>query len=261
MSQKKGRFEVYDFDGFRLHVYYTSDVMDDASYIVEGASSVVTMEHPLFKDNVSEFDAYVDALCKNVEKRIANYHIGGSHDHPIVMVEGMAAFSKGPVYGGMMRNFGQMFGSAMTELPTGSVSEVPFGSTQHWAGVDFVFEHGAVTDFPAAGILIGGCVYYTHWAPARMHMNHLQIPSVEAIDARIAELDKALASGAVLFIGGHGGAADVDTARFALQYLQTVKGLRAENISAESFVSAMRTAYPALAGEQNLEQLANVLYN
>ena len=36
MSQTKGRFEVHDLGHFKLHVYYTNDVLGDASYIVEG---------------------------------------------------------------------------------------------------------------------------------------------------------------------------------------------------------------------------------
>ena len=58
-AQNKGRFETHEFDTFKLHVYYTNDVMADASYIVEGRDALVTMEHPLFKDNVAEFDAYL----------------------------------------------------------------------------------------------------------------------------------------------------------------------------------------------------------
>ena len=59
MAQTKGRFEVYDIDNFKLHVYYTNDALGDASYIVEGKDALVTMEQPLFKDNVVEFDAYL----------------------------------------------------------------------------------------------------------------------------------------------------------------------------------------------------------
>ena len=50
MAQTKGRFEVHDLGQFKLHVYYTNDVMADASYIIEGKDALVTMEHPLFKD-------------------------------------------------------------------------------------------------------------------------------------------------------------------------------------------------------------------
>ena len=36
MAQTKGKFEVLDLKDFKLHVYYTNDALNDASYIVEG---------------------------------------------------------------------------------------------------------------------------------------------------------------------------------------------------------------------------------
>ena len=122
MAQSK--FETYDFGTFKLHVYYSGDVMNDASYIIEGADSLVTMEEPLFKVNVKEFNEYLDKLGKPVEKTITDYHIGGTADRDLTMAYGMEAFSKGPVYGGMMKSFQKAFGDSMVDLPTGKVSEV-----------------------------------------------------------------------------------------------------------------------------------------
>ena len=119
----------------------------------------------------------------------------------------LSAFIDGPIYGGMMKGFAEQFGETMVELPAQKPAEVPFGETQTSAGVDFRFEHGAASDFPAASIIIGGQVYYTHWTPAEAHMSPLQIGSAEAVDAELAEAQKALASGAKYFIGGHGGLA------------------------------------------------------
>ncbi len=72
MAQTKGRFETHEFGNFKLHVYYTNDALGDASYIVEGKDALVTMEQPLFKENVAEFDAYLAKLGKPVERRITN---------------------------------------------------------------------------------------------------------------------------------------------------------------------------------------------
>ena len=94
MAQTKGTFETHDFDNFRLHVYHTNDALGDASYIVEGTQAVVTLEQPLFRENVAEYDAYLDALDKPVEARIADYHVGGTGDHATVMPAGMPAFTK-----------------------------------------------------------------------------------------------------------------------------------------------------------------------
>ena len=259
-AQDKGRFEVYDFDNFKLHVYYTNDVMGDASYIVEGDRSLVAMEYPLFKENVAEFDAYLSRMDKPVEQIITDYHVGGSGDYPQAMAKGMPAFVKGPIYGGMMENFKRIFGKAMAELPTGESEEISFGSTRTWAGVTFKFSEGASSDFPAASILIGGKAYYTHWAPAKAHANRLQVSSPEAIDAELAEAERALASGAELFIGGHGGATNVDDLKFKIDYLKRMKQSLKENTTVDTFVNAMKKAYPGLSGEEGLGTLAEALY-
>ena len=259
-AQDKGRFEVYDLGDFKLHVYYTNDALGDASYIIEGGDALVTMEQPLFRENVAEFDAYLSKLGKKVEKRITDYHVGGTGSHDVVMAEGMPEFTKGEIYGGMMAGFAQMFGDALTDMPTGKAAEVAFGSTQTWAGVPFEFRRGATSDFPGASILIGGKVYYTHWAPAKAHVSHLQISSPAAIDAEIAEAEKSLKSGAELFIGGHGGAAKADAVQFKIDYLKTVKGMLAENGTPEAFVGAMKRAYPDLPGADGLGELAKALY-
>ena len=260
MAQTKGRFEVHDLGNCKLHVYYTNDALGDASYIIEGKDALVTMEQPLFKDNVAEFDTYLSNLKKPVEKRITDYHVGGTGNHDVVMAEGMPEFTKGEVYGGMMQGFAQAFGDALTDMPTGKASEVAFGTTQTWAGVTFEFRPGASSDFPGASIFIGGKAYYTHWTPAKAHASHLQISSPAAIDAEIAEAENSLASGAELFIGGHGGAARRDAVEFKIAYLKKMKELLAKNGTVQDFVDGMKKAYPGLPGEAGLEDLGKALY-
>lgn len=252
----KGRVDVYQFDNFKLHVYYTNDVMADASFIIEGSDKLVTLEQPLFKDNVAEYDDYLDGLGKPVEVRIANYHLGGTAHHHITMPEGMPSFTKGDVYGGMMKGFAQMFGDTITDLPTGETTEIAFGKVYEFASVKFEVRCGAASDFPGASLLIGGKVYYTHWAPAKAHISALQIGSREAVGAEIEESRNALASGAELFIGGHGGATDAENVQFKIDYLCDVQRLMNESASAEDFVRAMKLAYPNLPCEENLEALA-----
>ena len=260
MAQTKGRFEVHDLGNFTLHVYYTNDALGDASYIIEGKDALVTMEQPLFKDNVTEFDAYLSKLGKTVETRITDYHVGGTGNHEVVMAEGMPQFTKGEIYGGMMKGFAQAFGDALTDMPTGKASEVAFGTTQTWAGVPFEFRHGATSDFPGASILIGGKAYYTHWTPAKAHVSHLQVSSPAAIDAEIAEAEKSLASGAELFIGGHGGAAKRDAVEFKIAYLKKMKEVLGNNQTAQAFTDNMKKAFPGLPGEAGLEELSKALY-
>ncbi len=170
-AQLKGNFQVDDFATFKLHTYTTNDAIGDASYIIEGPNALVTLEEPLFKDNVAEFNDYLAKLAKPVSARIADYHIGGTADAPIVMAEGMSQFVGEGAYAAMMQGFAQAFGDAIVDLPTGKATEVKFGKTKKWADVEFEFRHGAASDFPAASLLIGNKVYITHWAPAKAHMN------------------------------------------------------------------------------------------
>lgn len=259
MAQTKGDFEVHDLGNFKLHVYYTNDALGDASYIIEGKDALVTMEQPLFKENVAEFDSYLSKLEKPVEKRITDYHVGGTADYDVVMAEGMSDFTKGKVYGGMMQGFAQAFGDAMTDMPTGKATEVAFGTTHTWAGVTFEFRHGASSDFPGASILIGNKVYYTHWTPAKAHVSHLQISSPAAIDAEIEEAENSLASDAELFIGGHGGAATRDAVEFKISYLKKMKRIVSTVDNTADFVNAMKKEYPQLPGEGNLKDLGEKL--
>ena len=59
MAQTKGRFEAYDLGSCKLHVYYTNDAL-------------VTMEQPLFKDNIAEYNTYLESLNQPVSQRIAD---------------------------------------------------------------------------------------------------------------------------------------------------------------------------------------------
>ena len=253
-----GAFTSYDLDGFKLHVYNSNDVMGDASYIIEGSDSLVVMEYPLFKVNAAEFTAYIEKLGKPIAIDVTDYHLGGSDQLPLTMPEGMPAFIEGPIYGGMMKQFAEQFGETMVALPTQKAAEVPFDATQKWAGVDFKFEHGATSDFPGASIIIGGQVYYTHWTPAEAHVSPLQVGSVAAIDAELAEAKEALASGAKYFIGGHGGLAEKAQVEFKIAYLTKVKELREANADAAKFAEALKTVYPELPGD--VDALAQALY-
>ena len=261
MSTQKetvGQFQAYELDGFKLHVYNSNDVMFDASYIIEGRDGLVVMEYPLFKVNAAEFAEYIKSLGKPVVTDITDYHLGGSDQLPIVMPEGMPKFIEGPIYGGMMKGFAEQFGETMVDLPTQQATEVPFGSTQQYAGVDFRFDRGAASDFPGSMILIGSQVCYTHWAPYQMHMSPLQLGSKEAIDAELVATKAELATGAKYFIGGHGGLVEKPAVEARIAYLEKVKQLRAECKNAAAFADALAKAYPDMPGD--IAPLAEALY-
>ena len=154
-AQTKGSFDVLDLGSFKLHVYNTNDALGDVSYIIESKTGLVTLEQPLFKDNVSEFDTYVVSLSKPVQKIITDYHVGGTGNHDVVMIEGMPDFVKGTIYGGMMKNFAETFGNAIASMPTGKIEEIPMGSTQIGTASNWSFKKGLQPIFPQQASLSG----------------------------------------------------------------------------------------------------------
>lgn len=255
-----GQFSVHEFNGYKLHIYLTEDQMGDASYIIEGIDSLVTLEQPLFKINAAAFDKYLAALNKPVSKRISDFHLGNTGDAPIIMPEGMPAVVKGPQYSGMMAHFAEQYGDAIEPIPTGMTEEVPFNSTVIFAGVPFIFLPGASNDFPGANILIGKEVVYTHFTPAKSHTNTLYISTIEGLESRLNELERILKTGAYLIVGGHGNPATVDDVKFLIGYLNKLKELYASSSNAETFASALIAAYPNLPGQEGVKELAKQLY-
>lgn len=261
----QGKFEEKDFGTFKLHCYITNDPMGDMSYIIEGYKGLIVLEPAAFFDNIKEFGQYVAQLNKPVEKIIANYHAAGfsAFDHSkFVMIEGMSQFIQGDIYKGMMNSFTGVFGDAIDASDYVPSATVPNNANEKWVGVDFQFSPGASSDFPASSILIGKQVYYMHFTPvANIHMSPLQIVNRQAIDATIAELEYAKASGATTFIGGHGaGIANLDDLNYQIEYLKTMKEAAEQIKTGDEFLLVMQMTYPNAAAKDNLSKVAANIY-
>lgn len=260
VSAQKGEFKSYEGNGFTMHAYISNDAMADCSYIIESKKGLVTMEEPLFKSGVAEFDAYVTKLRKPVTARIIDYHEGGTGAKPVVQPEGMPQFMHEGVYDAMMKGFQRSFGNKMVERPSGKAKEVKFGATEKLNGVSYLFSNGPKNDFPAATILIGNDFCLMHWAPAKAHMNALQLANREAV-ALALEGDKAAKElGARYYIGSHGGVAAPDDLDFRIAYLTKMEQLLSEHKDAASFAQALKDAYPVIPGAEGVDALAANLY-
>ncbi|MGM9739730.1 MAG: hypothetical protein ACI3ZP_03920 [Candidatus Cryptobacteroides sp.] len=87
LKADNAKFDVILLPHATLHIYNSGDAMADASYIVEGRDGLVTLETPLFKENLKEFEQYLENLGKPVVAELelleamkasgAEYFIGG----------------------------------------------------------------------------------------------------------------------------------------------------------------------------------------
>ena len=171
----------------------------------------------------------------------------------------MHKFTNEGVYASMMSGFKQSFGDSMVDLADGDVREVPFGNTIKLAGIDFRFDRGPANDFPGSMILIDGTACLMHWAPAKAHMHTLQISSAEAVNQALEGLVEAARSGASIWLGCHGGVAHKDDIDFRISYLTKVRELLESHPDAATLAAELKSAYPALPGEEGVDALAQAL--
>ncbi len=260
-----GETAIYDLPNSKLHVYASGDAMGDVSFIIEGKKSLIVLEQPPFFKDIEEFGDYTKSLKKPIAKVLANYHSGGLSPYSadqILMPAKMPAFMASPKAQGMLKKFQGEFGDAADFALKTGVKTFDVPSAQKFAGVNFKFSEGVKSDFPAASVQIDGKAFYSHFAPAIAHANPMQIRSIEAIDFQIAELQKMQNSGAELFFGSHGGnkASKIDAVNFQLDYLKTLKKLRAETDDSATFIQKLIAKYPTLNGAEKLKKVAANIY-
>lgn len=85
--------------------------------------------------------------------------------------------------------------------------------------------------------------------------------NLAGVNDRMSELEQILATGASIFVGGHGDPATADDVRFRIGYLNKVRELRANQPDAESFAAALISEYPGLPGEDGVKGFAEALYS
>ena len=139
-------------------------------------------------------------------------------------------------------------------------NDVKFGSTEKINGVSYLFNNGPKNDFPAATILIGKDFCLMHWAPAKAHMNALQLANRDAVAQALEGVKAAKALGAKYYLGSHGGVATPEDLDFRIAYLTKMEQLLADNKDAASFAQALKNAYPNLPGAEGVDAVAANLY-
>lgn len=84
-----------------------------------------------------------------------------------------------------------------------------------------------------------------HWAPAKAHMNALQLANREAVAQALEGLRAAKSYKAKFYLGSHGGAATPSDFDFRIGYLSKLEKLLAKDKDAANFVNDLKAAYPS----------------
>ena len=259
------KFTTFELETSTLHLYASGNGMNDVSFIVEGDTSLVVLEQPLYYEHIKEFGEYIAALDKPIEKVFANYHICGITPYPldkIVMPKSMVEYSQTPAFEGLKSYLETEFkGKADLNITNKSeVIELP--SSQVWAGINFKLSKGVVNDFPAAGVIIDNSAYCTHFAPiSGTHVDEWVITSADAIDARLQELRYITASGVKYIIGSHSPVpSTMKDVTFQIEYLSKLKEIYESSSDAETFENSLISTFPNLENSQYVKVVAKNLY-
>ena len=252
-----GTVQVYSFGAVSLHAYQTNDPIDNQCYLVETDTELVGIESPAFHANLTEYAQYIQSLGKPMKHLLLAYHPSGADhltDAVKLVTDGAAAAMR---EGGSVRNLIDGFVSAFGSDFDGTVPAVTRTiepGTIRLGGLDFLITEGLDgfdIEIPAIR-----CVF-THMVGSDVHNI---MPSIAAMDALAAQMQRFLDRGYALILTSHYVPETLDAARIKLAYVRKMKELAQSCSSAEAFLSAARAAFPRYSGANYLEMTAAGLY-
>lgn len=252
-----GSVTVYDFDDSKLHVYASGDALGDVAYIVEGKDALVGIELPSFTDGLNAWQNYIDTLGKPMNDLFLCDHVTGAS-----YVKGMTIYgtqgaqdsiSSGSTYAttqGLYETFGDDFHGGPDMA---NINKVVSG-TVTVAGIDFnLIDHGETYDLEIPSMN----AIYTHMLGKT---SHSIFTSAAHMDTMIDTLRSYQSAGYDMILSAHSGVEGQDAVTEKIRYMEKAEELVKINDSADSFMAAMKEAFPDYTGENYLEMSAGYLY-
>ncbi len=253
-----GYVQVYDFGDIRLHAYKTNDVLDDECFLLESGTELVALEAPGFKDNISEYTAYIASLDKPLHNVLLAYHPAGAETlgdsvHYLATAGAQAAQQAGGSVKGLTVGFVESFGDSYDgTIP--EVTDILTAGAVNIGGIDFVISEG-VDGFDVTIPAIN--VVFTHMVGQDVHNI---MPSVEAMEALAAQMQSYIDADYTLILSSHYVPETTQAAQTKLAYVQKMQELAAAHDNAADFIQAVNEAFPNYSGANYLEMTAAGLY-
>ena len=257
VTLESGSVTVYDFGDSKLHVYASGDALGDVAYIVEGQDALVGIELPSFTDGLNAWQDYVSSLNKPMDDIFLCDHVtGGSYvaDMNVMGTQGakdsIAAGSTYATTEGLYETFGDDFHGG----PDMAYINKVVSGTVTVAGIDFnLIDHGETYDLEIPSMN----AVYTHMLGKT---SHSILTSTAHMDSMLETLKGYQSAGYDMILTAHSGVEGQDAVTEKISYVEKAKELAENNDNADSFMAAMKEAFPDYTGENYLEMSAGYLF-
>lgn len=248
-----GEVQTFDFGVLKMHAYQANDGLGDEAILLENGKSVVLIDPPSFHEQIAELLGYIDGLGLKITDVIIAYHPFGSDQFKgakIYIAEALAGASQKTDMGaGFATRFGDGFAKG---IATEDVV-LKAGKTQI-GGIDMVIyptDSGCDIAIPSINALF-------------IHMNggstHSITRDLDKIADKVAVLKRYAGLGFDYILTSHDAVEPASALNDKVQYLNKVKEIANASDSADSFIAAMKKAFPDYKGEAYLKMTAAALF-
>lgn len=253
-----GHVNVYDCGEVQLHAFCTGDALGDECFIVEGTDSLVTIELPSFESSLNAYKSYVDYLGKPVAGLFVDAHVTGGSilgDVPVYATAAAKAAIEGGSTNATTTGLAGSFGADFRADDLAQVTDVVEEGPVEVGGIQFEVQNAQADTYdlviPAANAV------YTHMLGGACHSI---MPSVEAMDAMVAQLEGYQAAGYTFVLSAHSEPEGQQAVADKIAYVGKAKEIAAASTDAAGFIASMDGAFPAYAGHNYLEMTAGFLF-
>jgi hypothetical protein len=244
-----GEMIVYDFGAIKLHNFNTKNPLGDQAYLLETGNELILIELLAFNYNIEEFKNYIQEIGKPLTTIIVAYHPAGANAFPNVRMYASAGLGAAASVPSFIGRFGDVFNPSLPQT-----FELVRAGEMEIGGVRFnIIPTASAFDFEIMDIN----VRFTHMIGSNTHNI---LPSINEIDRMIALMREIQSKNYSLILSGHDIPRTNEVTAEKIAYLEKTKELVATSSNADTFVEAMRAAFPNYSGENFLLRSATALF-
>lgn len=251
----RGSVRIYEKGAQRLHYYATNDPIDDQVIIIEGKDGVVSIEAPLFRENVNELNAYVRSLGKETTILAANHPSPLDYLPEAKMLTtkrarlSLISGSQIALYNGFRNTFGDVI-----QKETRDDYQLIEEGQNIIGGMAFnLLPNNDGFDIEVSGLNS----VYIHMLG---HDTHSIALGIEGTKGMIAELREFLKKGYDLYLTSHYEAEDGKDVEEKVSYLESLVEIAGESDNRDSFKNRVMERFPNYHGVNYLNISANAFF-